>query len=368
MKTPPDPELAHLLREIRQLAGKKQRYIATRAQCTVPNVSQAENGKQHPSRELISAYLHLTEMSNDMRRRNLLLAAAAGIGAVALPDTALAQAADQALHPDVDTWEATLHQLAQDNMQHGTTVMRTRVGTALKRLWATPHGGVLNRPQAKLLMMYARTEPDSARATGWYRRATEAADQADDPTTTAWVYGRAALASSGDNGSMATATLTTDFAQRAIATGPTGESIAAIGVYMGYIALARMAANQDDWEGTLHYCDQAQRAYEQVDPDDDGNEFTYSGWRHALTLCYPLSRIGHAEAERWQQEAYALGATGRFTTHLQLQQAIRLHRDGDPEGPQLARTTMAAAQGDNTTLILRTMAAQAGASEYAVNM
>lgn len=297
-----------------------------------------------------------------MRRRLLLTAAAAGITSPLIADEALAHAVDQTLSPDIDTWDARIAALGRDNMQYGSAVMRPHIGATLAELLNTPATGKLGPHLAKTLMLYARTEPDPTSAVAWYQRATTAAATTEDPNTIAWTYGRAALAAGGEQ---ETAHLTARYAERAIATGHTGDPLASIGVYLAYAALARGWANLGDWDNTLNYCDQAMRAYEHIDPDADGSEYTYSASRHAITMAYPLYLIGHPDAPQWSRQARELGATGRFITHLDLQEAIGLHRQGDPAGAEAARAAMNRATGDTTTLILRTMATQAGAHEYA---
>lgn len=354
--------LATLLVEIRKHFRKSQAYIARHSGYSQALISRIENANHTPSYELVSAYLQLTGEDSSMRRRLLLTAAAAGITGPLIADDAIAHAVDQTLRPDVDAWDARIAALGRDNMRYGSAVMRPRIGTALAELLNTPSTGKLGPHLARTLMLYARTEPNPYKASTGYKDATDAAVDTDDPTTIAWTFGRAALAAGGEQ---ETAHLTEGYAERAIATGQTGDPLAAIGVYLAYAALARGWANLGHWDNTLTYCDQAMRAYEHVDPDADGSEYTYSASRHAITMAYPLYLIGHPDAAQWSRQARELGATGRFITHLDLQEAIGLHREGDPAGADAARAAMNRATGDTTTLILRTMAAQAGAHEYA---
>lgn len=297
-----------------------------------------------------------------MRRRLIFTAAAAGLTGTFIPENAFADAIHNAVRPDVDTWDTRLAALGEDNMRLGSALMRPAIETALGEIMSTPHTGKLATHTAQLLMLFARTEDDPLSAVTQYEAATEAATDTGDATTMAWVYGRAALAAGGEE---TTAHLTPGYAERAIAIGRSNNQLSAIGVYLAHAALARNWANLGNVDHALSACEDAQRAYDHVDPDADGSEYTYADWRHALTMSYPLSLIGHSSAETWATEAYQMGATGRFTTHLQLHEAIRRHREGDPSSADAARAAMEAATGDQTTLILRTMATQAGAHEYA---
>lgn len=357
----PDPDLAALLKLIRTRYGSSQAAVARRSDCDRSLVSLIESANRHPTPEIFSTYLHLTRKDSIMRRRLLLAAAAAGITGALTADDTLEHVVDQALGPDIDAWDARIAALGQDNMRYGSAIMRPQIGNVIGELFTAPHNNRLSPHKAKVLMLFARTQPDPTTAITWYNNATTAADQTNDSTTIAWTYGRAALAAGGEE---QTAHLAPHYADRAIATGHTGDPLADIGIYMAYAARARGWANLGDWDHTLTACEEAMRAYDRIDPDIDGTEYSYSAWRHAITISYPLSLIGHPDADRWSTEAYQLGATGRFDTHLRLHEAIRRYRAGDPAAPDAARAAMDAASGDQTTLILRTMAAQAGASEY----
>lgn len=84
-KPPADPDLADLLRHIRDNAGISQSAIAKRAGCSRPTITLVEAAERRPNDTILRAYLRIAERGPDMRRRNLLLAAAAAAGLTGLP-------------------------------------------------------------------------------------------------------------------------------------------------------------------------------------------------------------------------------------------------------------------------------------------
>lgn len=84
-KPPADPTLAKLLRHIRDDAQVSQIAVASRVGCTRPMITLVENGSRRPNDRIIHTYLQLAERGPDMRRRNLLLAAAVAAGITGLP-------------------------------------------------------------------------------------------------------------------------------------------------------------------------------------------------------------------------------------------------------------------------------------------
>lgn len=85
-KPPADPALAKLLRRIRDDAQVSQSAVASRAGCTRPMIALVEAGERRPNDKILRAYLRISERGPDMRRRNLLLAAAIAAGLGGLPE------------------------------------------------------------------------------------------------------------------------------------------------------------------------------------------------------------------------------------------------------------------------------------------
>lgn len=85
-KLPADAPLANLLRRTRIDAGISQSAVARRAGCTRAMISYVEAAERRPNASILHAYLHISGRGTDMRRRDLLIAAAVAAGITGLPE------------------------------------------------------------------------------------------------------------------------------------------------------------------------------------------------------------------------------------------------------------------------------------------
>lgn len=85
-KLPADAPLANLLRRIRIDAQVSQSAVARRAGCTRAMISYVEAAERRPNDRILHAYLHISGRGTDMRRRDLLIAAAVAAGIGGLPE------------------------------------------------------------------------------------------------------------------------------------------------------------------------------------------------------------------------------------------------------------------------------------------
>lgn len=297
-----------------------------------------------------------------MRRRLLFTAATAGIASALLPSTALAEHLDQGLNVDLADWHERVAALGRDHMRLGAPAMRPKLFNELTLLGEANRSGQLNHHIAKVAVLAARsqTSPDDTQTL--YTQAQRYADLSGDADTIAWVNGRIAL---GLVDNPSTAHRHHGYAALALAqdgaTGPVG----ALGVYLAYYAQARAAAVLGEADPALAYLEQARGAYDAIDPDADGTEWSYSAARFCTDNSYVLAAVGRAPAaEDWADQARTAGLQGRFITHLALHPLVGRHRAGDTAAADEARALMAAVAPAQQSLTLRHVAAQAGAREY----
>lgn len=360
--TPPT-HLGTLLAAIRKHFRISQTAIAFRASCGQPLVSRVERGERKPTPELFSVYHDLARKDPDMERRLLFTAAAAGIASAMLPSDALAQRLDASLNIDVDYWEARVAVLGREHMHLGADIMNPKLFDTLMELDEVNRSGQLNHQLAKLTVLYARAQTSTTEANQYYQLARHYAAVSGDAGTRAWVNGRIAL---GLADNPATSHRAATYAQDALAHEDTTDTIGALGVYLAHYAQARAAAVLGDADPALAHLEQARFAYEAIDPDVDGSEWSYAEGRFLTDNSYVLEAVGRAgEAATWADQARRAGVQGRFVTHLQLHPLVGRHREGDPTAAAEARDLMAAVAPEQQSMTLRQVAAQAGATEYA---
>lgn len=357
----PDPDLARLLTESRKRSGISQAAIAYRAGCDRSAISLAEHGKRHATPELFSVYLDITRKDPDMHRRLLFTAATAGLASTLIPHSAIAQQLDEALSIDIDSWTTRVASLGQDHMQYGTDIMYDKVITALGQISATRDNGKLATHTAKLLVLLGRAQGATPDANDSYQRAQAYATASGDADTIAWVNGRIAL---GLCDNPATSHKADTYTNIALAQRTSGH-IGALGLYLAHYARARAAAVQAQADQALAHLEQARYAYDGIDTDIDGTEWSYAPARFYTDNSYILEAIGRAnEAAHWADEARQAGVSGRFTTHLALHALVGRNRAGDPTAADEARVLMQRTDPDQHSTTLRLVAAQAGAREY----
>jgi transcriptional regulator with XRE-family HTH domain len=356
-------ELGELLTDIRKHSGKSQGAIAFRAGCGQPLVSRAERGERKPTPELFSVYLDLARKEPDMHRRLFLTAASAGIASALLPADALAQRLDASLNVDIDYWETRVAALGCDHMRLGADAMRPKLFNTLLELDGANGSGQLTHQIAKLTVLYARSQASTTEADQYYQLARHYATVSGDAGTRTWVNGRIAL---GVADNPATSHLAGTYAQHALAHEGATDTIGALGRYLAHYAQARAAAVLGDADPALAHLEQARYAYEAIDPDVDGSEWSYAEGRFLTDNSYVLEAIGRAaEAAHWADQARRAGVEGRFVTHLALHPLVGRHRAGDPDAAAEARDLMAAIETGQQSVTLRQVAAQAGAREFA---
>lgn len=297
-----------------------------------------------------------------MHRRLLLTAATAGIASAMLPADALAQRLDASLNIDVDYWENQVAALGRDHMRLGADAMRPKLFNALMELDTTNASGQLTHQIAKLTVLYARAQSSTTEADQYYQLARHYANVSGDAGTLAWVNGRIAL---GLADNPATSHLAERYAQDALAHEGATDTIGALGIYLAHYAQARAAAVLGEADPALAYLEQARFAYEAIDPDADGSEWSYAESRFLTDNSYVLEAVGRsAEAAHWADQARRAGVQGRFVTHLALHPLVGRHRAGDATAAEDARDLMAAVEPAQQSVTLRQVAAQAGAREF----
>lgn len=293
-----------------------------------------------------------------MKRRLLYTAGLAGLAGALVPDTALADTLDAPLTVDVDAWSATVDQLGRDHLNLGATIMRPRLKNTLSTLSGLRDNGKLAPHTAKVLVLYGR-----AGATGDpYGQAQAYARDSGDKSTIAWVNGRIAL---GMSDNPATSHKAASYADLALAQDQATGTVGHLGIYLAHYAKARSAAVLGHADAALAHLNQAQYAYDALDPDTGGSEWSYEYARYCTDRSFVLEAVGRPDEARYWADQARPGTTGRFITHLELHSRIGRHRAGDRSAAAEARQIMAAIDPDQQSLTLRYVAAQAGATEYA---
>lgn len=294
-----------------------------------------------------------------MKRRLLYAAGLAGLAGALVPDHALADTLDAPLTIDTDAWSATVDALGRDHMRLGADLMHGKLKNTLAALSGLKDNGKLTGHTAKILVLYGR-----AGATGDpYRQAQAYAAESGDSATIAWVNGRIAL---GMCDNPATSHRAAPYAALALAQDKASGTVGHLGIYLAHYANARAAAVLGHADAALAHLNQAQYAYDALDPDTGGSEWSYEYSRYCTDRSFILEAVHRpTEAAYWADQARDAGVTGRFTTHLELHSRVGRHRAGDRGAAAEARQIMAAIDPDQQSLTLRYVAAQAGASEYA---
>lgn len=294
-----------------------------------------------------------------MKRRLLLTAGAAGVAGALVPDRALAETLAEPLTLDVDAWTATVDQLGRDHLRLGATIMRPRLKNALARLSALRDNGKLAAHTAKVLVLYGRAGGEGDP----YAQAQAYAHDCGDQATVAWVNGRIAL---GWCDNPATSHRAAPYADLALAQEHASGTVGHLGIYLAHYANARAAAVLGHGDAALAHLQHAQYAYDAIDPDTGGSEWSYEYSRYCTDRSYILEAVGRPDdAAYWADQARTAGVTGRFTTHLALHSRVGRHRAGDPTAAVEARQIMADLDPNQQSLTLRHVAAAAGATEYA---
>lgn len=297
-----------------------------------------------------------------MHRRLLFTAATAGIASGMLPSAALAERLDEGLNLDLDYWDARVADLGREHMSLGAPAMRPKLFDEIIALGEANRSGQLSGHIARLTVLYARAQTSTTEIQAYYHRACHYATLSGDADTIAWVHGRIALGLC-DNPS--TSHLHEIYADTALSQDDATGTVGALGTYLAYYAKARAAAVLGDADPALAYLEQARSAYDGIDPDAGGSEWSYNEARFYTDNSYVLQAVGREhEAESWAEQARAAGVTGRFVTHLELHPLVGRYRAGDTTATEEARALMAATAPEQQSLTLRHVAAQAGAREY----
>lgn len=297
-----------------------------------------------------------------MQRRLLFTAAAAGMGAALAPATAVAETLDRGLAVDLDYWEERTAALGRDHMNLGAAVMRPKLFDEILMLDSANHGGQLTGHIARLTVLYARTTTTTVEADAYHQRARQYAALSGDAATIAWVNGRIAL---GLSDNPTTAHRTSAWADLALERDRGAGAIGALGVYLAHYAKARAAAVLGDADPALAHLEQARYAYDAIDPETGGSEWSYNFARFASDNSYVLEAVGRAqEAAHWAEQAREAGVEGRFVTHLALHALVGRHRAGDRAAGAEASALMGAIEPAQQSVTLRQVAVQAGAREY----
>jgi len=297
-----------------------------------------------------------------MQRRLLFTAASAGIASALLPQAALAERLNESLNVDTAYWEAKVAQLGRDHMRLGSDVMGPKVFDELLALDTANRSGQLTTYIAKLTVLYARAQASVVEADQYCRLAQHYAALSGDASTIAWVNGRIAL---GKCDNPATSHEAAPYADLALAQRNATGTVGHLGIYLAHYAKARSAAVLGDADPALAHLEQARYAYDAIDPDVDGSEWSYAQSRYMMDNSYVLEAVGRAaEAARWADQAKESGVQGRFVTHLALHPLVGRHRAGDGAAAEEARDLMAQIEPAKQSVTLRQVAAQAGAREY----
>jgi hypothetical protein len=357
-KPPPSKSFAALLKDTR--GDAKQQVVAHAAGCSPQNIGMVERAQQHPSREIISAYLQLTERRNDMERRNAIMAAAAGLGLLAVPEQALAHAWDTA--PAASAWPDTVMQRGAELITQSPMSMQQALGADIAQVSAAGRGAHLSRAGAQLAFFYARTLTETEQAARWYERAVQRAQEAEDAPAVAWTQGCVALARSHDR------RWDTDTRRRAehALTLAGGDRLSTVGAVKANLAAMHVALAAGDTATADTHRDAALRASERLEPVPGGNAVFFNPEALMASLAYGEAKRGNViETEEWAAQARQTGDGGRNNEHLDLYEAVARNNSGDPDAADTARAVMRALGDAGATGAFRALAAEAGASEYA---
>lgn len=294
-----------------------------------------------------------------MKRRLLFTAGAAGLAGALVPDRVLADTFAEPLSLDIGAWSATVDELGRHHMTLGADLMRDKLKNTLAQLGAVKDNGKLAAHTAKLLVLYGRAGGEGDP----YAQAQAYAVDSGDAATIAWVNGRIAL---GMCDNPATSHRAAPYAALALTQERAAGTVGHLGIYLAHYANARAAAVLGHHDAALTHLQQAQYAYDPLDPDTGGSEWSYEYSRYCTDRSFILEAVGRPnDAAYWADQARAAGITGRFTTHLDLHSRVGRHRAGDPTAAEEARQIMSALDPSQQSLTLRYVAAGAGASEYA---
>lgn len=295
-----------------------------------------------------------------MERRNVLLAAAASLGLMAVPERALAQAWDTA--PAPTAWDDLAHARGAELITEAPALMQERLGADLMGLARAGRGGHLSRAWAQLGFFYARTWGTNAEAEAWYTRAVASAEESGDADTLAWVQACVALSYCYER---PRDTDTRARAAQALALA-TRSPLGAVATTKANLALMHVAVAGGDATTAREARAAAQRAAEDVPAVPGGNALGFNPEALLGSLAYADAKQGNADAaEHWARQALQTGDGGRVEAHLHLYEAISAHANGDPHAADAARDVMTRLGSDGQTISLRALAAEAGAAEYA---
>jgi transcriptional regulator with XRE-family HTH domain len=355
----PDPDFAALLCDIRRHAQVSQLAVAVRAGCTQAFISQVERARAHPNPDIVSAYHQLTERSHDMQRRNLLAAAAAGLGLGVVTDAALASLWDRVLaDSSADQWEATVHERGAQQISLNATPMRELLAADLRALTVTGPAGRVWEHAARLWFFYARTSPSNDAARDSYRRALAAADRSGSSEVIAWTHACIALSTCYEPRFDA---VTADHARRALGHAGPGGSVAAI---KANIALMHVAHNRGQQRDFRTHRDATLAATDGVDLAEN-NALYFSQECVMTSLSYASAREGDLDGVReWSRQAREAGAGERLVRYLGFHEMIAAHQMGDSGAPEQATAMVEALAADEQTIPIKALAVEAGALQY----
>lgn len=357
-KPPPDTAFAAMLKTVR--GHTKQVVVARMAGCSTSNIGEVEAARQHPSVEIISAYLQITERRNDMERRNMLLATAAGLGLIAIPEQALAEAWENA--PAADAWEAITLQRGTEMFTLPRPILQEQIGSDLFALARAGRGGHLSRAAAHLSFFYARTFGSNEGAAQWHTRAVTRARESQDPDTVAWVQACIALAYCYERDKD---TDTLARVNEALTVGSGRGQIGAVAATKANLAGMHVQVARGDLVSAAEYRDAALRAAEGVESVSQANSLFFNEECWLSSLAYASAKTGDVTtADDWAAQARRAGEGGHINEHLGLYAAIGAHHQGDPDAPDAARTVMEGLGEKHHSISLKTLAVEAGAAEY----
>jgi transcriptional regulator with XRE-family HTH domain len=361
--------LGALIRDLRSSVGWSQARLAStlcevssHTTVTREDVSRWENGRRRPGpfwlRHLASALqvpLTVLEEAERMDRRRFLTDAAATAIAPLVASDLISHGFAAALRsrPTAETWQDKLTAYGRDYMTMGAAEVRQRLAADLVVLQQQLDQPALWDIAARLMTLYGKTFPgaDGAKALGWYRMATEAADRSASLATRVWVRGRAAIALGYEGACLPAADM---FAAQALALGGP-PSTGQVNALMGQ---AHAAALRGDRATALRLLTAARRVFETAGSDDsEHSDYAVPWWRMNVFTSLLAARLGD-EKLATQAHGAALAALPdslpRFRTHLDMHRGLMMARAGDPSGgAAYAAAALAKLPAEKHSLTLR---------------
>lgn len=336
MPNPTNPRRAigPLLRHAREAAGVPAVDVADAVHLSASYWANVEAGRKRPDdRTVTRAIAYLAGRVTDMHRRNLLIAAAGGAGALAVPAAeALTGLVDGALAAGApasrDAWEA---RLAERFAAYLTDVGQCAADVRgdLGDLRALGDPGRFAAVTARVAALRAQTGA-GAEVERWWLVADAAADQSGERAVRTWTAGRAALDLAYDAATLPRAAQLADKAQ-ALAEGRTSAGLVHALFARAHIDGALGRASAVD---RLHAAVDAAEALGEADTAPSAMGSGLARWQTWLGAAHLAAKLGEATLFASMREAFENDAPAdrsRFGAHMRMYEALLLAGLGEAD-------------------------------------